>query len=280
MSFENNIILGALGLLMFFTLRKHRDIIENFIDVPLQSRKVQVQVDPVTEKVYSIPPITTKTVPDSQKMYMIPSSLQMSIPPRSASADYGVRIRYDKPEEGIRGDSMGSLQYGKTKVYEGYDTPEPKNVIPSSKTTSTQVQTTSTPVQTTSTPVQTKDTPSKPNEIGILEQTAVPIDLYVYAPQKSFQAGQGCPIRGDPAIPVEKKGWFDVPGNADRDLRLGAMSVMGGLNNETTKELMALKAASLGVSSTVGSGVKYTVERSSFVSANAGDLSVKTTAFP
>lgn len=274
MSFENNIILGALGLLMFFTLRKHRDIIENFIDVPLRSRKVQVQVDPVTEKVYSIPPITTKTIPDSQKMYMIPSSLQMSIPPRSASADYGVRIRYDKPDEAVRGDSMGSLQYGKTKVYEGYDTPEPKNAIPSSQTTSTPVQTTST------SSVQPSVEPSKPNEIGILEQTAIPIDLYVYAPQKSFQAGQGCPIRGDPAIPVEKKGWFDVPGNADRDLRLGAMSVMGGLNNETTKELMALKAASLGVSNTVGSGVKYTVERSSFVSANAGDLSVKTTAFP
>lgn len=281
MSLENNIILGALGLLLFCTFRKHKDVVEHFNSgAPLRAKQVQVFRDKKTQQMFSVPQQPQSNSSVSQSMYMVPSNLQMNIPPRSAPADYGASIRYDPPAVSNRGTSMGSLEYSKTQIREGYTTPSRTYVgstLPYSQHT---IPSSDELKKETDKGVEKEAEKGHANEIGMFEDQAVPLSTFVFANQKSFLASQGDWIRGDPPIPPSPSmGWFNVAASTN-DLRQGAMSVIGGVNNDTAKELMALKAASMGVKEAVGGGIKYTVEKSAFLSAQGGDINVKTTAFP
>lgn len=273
MSLENNIILSALGLLLFFTFTKHRDIVEHFNSgVPMQARRVHVNVDK-KQHLYSAPSV-------SNNMYMVPSKLQMNLPPRSASVGYGARILYDTPDKSLRADNMGSMEYNKnkTQIREGFTNPPQTTYVASSIPTNLQQK-----EIPSSSALGGEKTDKKVNEIGIGEETPIPVDVYVYGLQKSPKVRDSDWIRGDVPIPVQNQGWFNVSANPSVDLRQGALAVLGGVNNETAKELMALKASSLGTSQNVGSGIKYTVEKSHYLSSSlggGGDIEVKTTAFP
>lgn len=67
-------------------------------------------------------------------------------------------------------------------------------------------------------------------------------DRLVFANQKSRLYGQGDPIRGDIGciVPI-KDAWFRPSVRPNIDLRAGALSVMGGIDNDTPRELRALQ---------------------------------------
>jgi hypothetical protein len=84
-------------------------------------------------------------------------------------------------------------------------------------------------------------------------------DRLMFANADSRIRGQGCPIRGDLPIVPCSTGWFQVSARPSVQLQQGALSVLGGLQNETTQALSGL-VNETGLSSTV-SGINMTQEQ-------------------
>jgi len=103
-------------------------------------------------------------------------------------------------------------------------------------------------------------------------------DRYIYANQRSRLFAAGDPIRGDLAIVPEQRCWFSPAVNPNVDLRDGALMAVAGPNNDTSKELAALRSASSGGILDVGSGVNYAVQKSGYLGAGRQDL--KYSSFP
>lgn len=116
------------------------------------------------------------------------------------------------------------------------------------------------------------------NALGEIEGQPIIYDRYIFANQKSRTYGQGDSIRGDLPIIPNNNGWFDVSAQPQIDLRDGALMSMGGLNNDTSKELQALRTASSGGTLNVGGGINYVVQKSSYLGGAGGDINI--TAFP
>lgn len=112
---------------------------------------------------------------------------------------------------------------------------------------------------------------------GEIEQPIV-YDRLMFANQRSRLYGLGDPIRGDLPIVPCKTGWFRPSTHPSIDLRDGAMMVMGGINNDTTRQLLELQNAATAGLSDVGSGVNYTVQKSSYITQGGGDIEIS--AFP
>jgi hypothetical protein len=87
-------------------------------------------------------------------------------------------------------------------------------------------------------PVETMETV---NPDGEIENVRV-IDRLMYSNFKSRQYGQADFIRGDLPIVPCNRGWFTVSARPSIDLNPGAMAVMGGIGNETTKATWALQS--------------------------------------
>jgi hypothetical protein len=67
-------------------------------------------------------------------------------------------------------------------------------------------------------------------------------DRYIHSTKKSRKQSHGCPLRGDLAIiPLRHGGscWM-IPSSSVLDLRQGALSVMGGVQNATTQSVAHL----------------------------------------
>jgi len=128
-------------------------------------------------------------------------------------------------------------------------------------------------------PVQDMSNGMMVNALGENVEQPIIYDRFIYANQKNRLREAGDPIRGDlPIVPLQK-GWFSPSGGATPQLALrdGALSVMGGVNNTTSKELLALQNAATGGLENTGGGINYSVQKSSFLNS-AQDLQV--TAFP
>lgn len=107
-----------------------------------------------------------------------------------------------------------------------------------------------------------------------VEGEPIVYDRFIFAQKRSRTVKDADFIRGDLAIQPEATGWFRPSVNVLTDLRQGAMNVIGGYNNDTSKDLAGLiSTASAGTMNIIG-GVDLTTELS-----NTGqDVSV--TAFP
>jgi hypothetical protein len=116
------------------------------------------------------------------------------------------------------------------------------------------------------------------NQLGEVSNQPIVYDRYIYANQKSRLYAQADPIRGDLAIVPNKGEWFNVSVRPQIDLNSGALAAIGGINNETNNQLLALQNAVSGGSIDVGSGINYSVQRSNYM-ANAG-ADIITTSFP
>lgn len=113
------------------------------------------------------------------------------------------------------------------------------------------------------------------NAMGEAVQTVV-YDRLIYANQKSRLRGLGDPIRGDlPIVPCAAE-WFRPSVHPNIDLQTGAMAVMGGMDNETNRQMAAL-IANTSVDGTV-SGVNMASLKDIATGSHLADLNV--TAFP
>jgi len=90
--------------------------------------------------------------------------------------------------------------------------------------------------------------------VNALGETVQPIvyDRFVYANRNSRLRSQGDPIRGDlPIVPCAAE-WFRPSVHPNLDLQEGAMNVMGGVENSTTRALADLINATSGESTIAG----------------------------
>jgi len=116
------------------------------------------------------------------------------------------------------------------------------------------------------------------NELGEEQVQPIIYDRFIYANQKSRLYALADPIRGDLPIVPSNTGWFQVNVHPQIDLQAGAMAVMGGINNSTSAQLLALQSAAAGNLVDTGSGINFAVQNSQF-SSNAGS-DIQVTSFP
>lgn len=117
------------------------------------------------------------------------------------------------------------------------------------------------------------------NSSGEVDQHIV-YDRYIYAPMKSRLAAHGDHIRGDLAIPFDSsRNWFSVHPNPKTDLRQGAMHVMGGIENETSRALSDLIQATSGGTHTTMAGVDLNMSNQFSTTLGAAGGDVQVTAF-
>lgn len=189
----------------------------------------------------------------TSSFFTIPGTQQALLNPRQAGmVDYGANIRYNFPDKAHMAPDMGSIA-PRTVIREGYGV---QNQVAASPANGQMV-----------------------DALGQLSECQpVVYDRYIYANQKSRLYGGGDPIRGDlPIVPLAK-GWFSPAATPQTMLRDGAIAAMAGVDNDTSKELLALKSAIAGTSTNTGSGTRYTVQKSMYSQNAGGDIAV--TAFP
>lgn len=98
--------------------------------------------------------------------------------------------------------------------------------------------------------------PGVPTSNGDFMQP-VTFDRFMYANKKSRRRTGGDPIRGDLPIIPQNTGWFRPSVQPHLDLKEGALSVLGGFDNETNSSLAALMKASSGNSMSTFGGVSF-----------------------
>jgi hypothetical protein len=115
------------------------------------------------------------------------------------------------------------------------------------------------------------------NADGVEAQPVI-FDRYMFANRNSRLRSQGDPFRGDLPIIPAATGWFRPSVIPNVDLQLGAMNVMGGVNNETANNLARMVNAASGGEMTAIGGVNMTNQLQGSLSAAQNDISF--TAFP
>jgi len=86
-------------------------------------------------------------------------------------------------------------------------------------------------------------------------------DRIIFANQRSRLYEQGDPIRGDLPIIPHQNDWMRPSVRPNIDLRDGAMAVMGGWDNMTSKQTLELRNASSGGFAPTQGGIDYVVEK-------------------
>jgi hypothetical protein len=92
------------------------------------------------------------------------------------------------------------------------------------------------------------------NGLGEAEQPIV-YDRYMYANSRSRLRSLGDPIRGDLAIVPCSAEWFRPSVSPNIDLQTGALNVMGGFDNDTSKKMADLINMSSGLTEDISGGV-------------------------
>lgn len=303
MSSRNNIILTLLGLsVLLYTFKNNNQIKENFGMLPSRTVKVQRVM---------------QTGPRVGDFVEIPGNYQSSLSPIGGAGmvDYGALIRYNLPSNGklrtpdyktstpltyanmvsqkcqhqvegfcsnCNGSPAGCRKGGGGNGGNGGgdEMMKTSNLVPSDYSSSnyaSQYNKLNYNETTDLLPVQEMGGQML-NALGQTSTQPIIYDRFIYANQKSRQYAQGDPIRGDlPIVPIRSE-WFRPSVHPQIDLRDGALAVVGGPDNSTSNELLALQnAATAGLLDT-GSGVNYSVQKSSFATSAGGDIQV--TAFP
>jgi hypothetical protein len=121
------------------------------------------------------------------------------------------------------------------------------------------------------------------NSSGDVSQPVM-YDRLVFANQKSRLRQHGCPFRGDlPIVPCGKD-WFSVHPTPSLDLMGGALGVMGGLENETSRAMAELLHETSGGTYTTHGGLDmlnktYMLNNFETAAGSAG-ADIKVTTFP
>jgi hypothetical protein len=249
--------------------------------------------------------------PQKGDFYEVPGNYQSMLSPRFSNADYGAYIRYQTPQADHMAVNMNNpLTYANMIQQKGYPRQQQARQQAMQQASQQQCQQIASsqtkesygcrekygePIMgsqsyarqqgqlqynqvTDMLPVQNMGQGQMVNALG--EQVAQPIiyDRYIYANQRSRLTRDNDLIRGSlPIVPV-KSDWFRPSVHPQIDLSSGALAVIGGLDNDTSKELMALQNASAGGALDVGSGINYSVQKNLYGGAAGGDIQV--TSFP
>lgn len=234
-------IIAVIAIALVGNLFFNKDVKENFwmLSAP---RKIKV------DKQVHISEPENKYQAD---MYSVPPNYQSMLAPRFGNVDYGAYIRYNLPNQSNLGVPSNPLGVGPNQLADlpsaglpscnqSVETYEPIGNRPQAmikKRENIQRMADEGMI-----PANNQPDVSVQSAAGVVTQPIV-YDRFVYANQRSRLYGQGDPIRGDIGciVPIQDA-WFRPSVQPNIDLRAGAMTVMGGINNETPNELRALQS--------------------------------------
>lgn len=286
-------IMGASLAALLYNNYKKNNVVENFIMYPQTIMKQTVQETPqgleaVRMASYRVPTGVSSMNVRGGAMSNMNNMSSMSA--TNAADKYASLVFGSDAQEIVRADTMKQAAMKRGNTVEGFTSAGCRQNINLDLGNPPTINAGSNPMQsnyggkgyeevmTSMLPVQDMSGQFV-NELG--EEVTQPIvyDRYIYANQKSVVQAQGDFIRGDlPIVPDDTQWFASRYRNPVTDLRSGALAVLGGATNDTTRELLALQAASVGGILDVGSGVNYSVQKQSNLSASGSDISV--TAFP
>lgn len=237
--------------------------------------------------------------------YTIPPNLQGALSPRmSGTASYGPWLNTKMPARNMQGVPINPLTYQNTikkcdngvNVYnqngqgmkmkaagscgpangcgsrEGFDTVPPNFM----STNNAQVVNQLPPRANM---VVNDMLPEMSDEASASIAQPIVYDRYIYANQRSRLYGLGDPIRGDLPIVPYNGDWFRPSVQPNIDLRDGAMMVLGGQDNATARNTMALMREASGNSMGTFAGAPVMATQTN-IGYGAGGADVLATAFP
>lgn len=241
------------------------------------------------------------------QMFTAPVSLQAAIEARNGGmADYGAIIRYNMPAMQNLAVPANPLTYGPSQMLnapvmgdnpqggcakggsmEGYEDTESFEPISGGAAAAmgsaaqrferAQALADQGIIQANTPPI-TVETAEGPVSVTVY-------DRLMYSTSRSRLYGQGDPIRGDIGciVPIKDQ-WFRPSVRPNIDLRPGALTIMGGIENDTNRELRALQnLSSAGVSSRTTDAYANTVSpamaQKSMGTVNAGKSDVVVSGF-
>jgi hypothetical protein len=185
--------------------------------------------------------------------------MQSALTPRLSNVDMGSNIRYNLPDNEYLGAPANALTYGPSNMNnlpnagvpscakdgscggtkENYEDERYEPISQAARVPVMQQQAQALAdmglIKARNQPNMTVDTECGPAAVTVY-------DRLIFSNQKSRLYGQGDPIRGDIGciVPI-KDAWFRPSVRPNIDLRAGALSIMGGIDNDTPRELRALQ---------------------------------------
>jgi len=110
---------------------------------------------------------------------------------------------------------------------------------------------------------------------------AISFNRYMYSNKSSRLRALGDPIRGDIPIVPASGNWFVPSVHPNLDLQAGALPVMGGVNNNTNRQLAKLiYATSGGTDTTIGGVNLKNPAQMNNISEISGGADIVVTSFP
>lgn len=190
--------------------------------------------------------------------YTVPPSMQAALAPRFGNVAMGADIRYNQPDQANMAVPANALTFGASNMdnaprggipscakdgsctKENYEDERYEPISQAARTAPVAQQQAQAladmgMIKARNQPNITVDTECGPASVTVY-------DRLIFSNQKSRLYGQGDPIRGDIGciVPI-KDAWFRPSVRPNIDLRAGALSVMGGIDNDTPRELRALQ---------------------------------------
>lgn len=241
-------------------------------------------------RVWKVDRITASSPEAAKKgdFYSVPGTYQAILNPRFSNVDYGANIRYNMPSYENQASPCNPLTFGNmVKENYGCGSSAPNSFNPSVKATEpgfaagnyndvldSVYSNASYPEASSTLPVGDMTT------INADGESVQPIiyDRYIYANRNSRLRSQGDPIRGDLPIVPSGGDWFRPSVHPSIDLQQGALSVIGGNQNETSNALSELIYSASGNAATIIGGVDMSTQFAARAGGGMNDVTI--TAFP
>lgn len=299
------------------------NVLENFINYPMKPVRMPVGILPNGKEValstdYAAIMATNgkqtatlgpNVLVDNSKVYMTPPNFQSVLSPRFSNQGYGAYINYNLPDEknlGVPNNPLGLSNM----VSEGYcsngscgsvqgcnkgglESSQRLNAKASMDSSNNLQFNPSYENAQASLDYSNEMVDSLPvGDMTVLgadgnDTNVVTFDRMIYSTAngkyRKFK-GQTDFIRGDLAIAPCNMGWFNTYPTPQLDLNTGAMAVLGGIDNDTSKSVYAMTLLSSGgLNNTVGGvnlseTVDITPQKMGFAGNNTSEISY--TAFP
>lgn len=237
---------------------------------------------------------------ESGYFYSVPPNLQAALAPRfSGTASYGPYLNQQMPSRNMQGVPVNPLTYQNTikkcnaSSVENYDGSGmgDLNGIKRCNAVSENFETvppdfsaanygaSEAKLQARQNLIVNDMLPEMSAEASASVAQPIIYDRLIYANQRSRLYGLGDPIRGDLPIVPYSGDWFRPSVQPNIDLRDGAMMAMGGQDNQTARNTMALMRQSSGNSLSTFAGAPVMATQTN-IGYSAAGADVIATAFP
>lgn len=243
-----DLIIALLGIAVIGMFVTKKELTESWLQVPIStsSEPVAVMMAPSPKGVASAANLADNVV--QSRMFSVPPNYQGVLSPRFSNVGYGAHIRYNMPDMNELAVPANALTYGDSMV-----DPMAAASLPSCPqgVSSENYEPIGGGLSEQAMRIADEGLVKKPNQPNIkvlsasgeVEQPIV-YDRMVFANGRSpLQRGGVDRIRGGIPITPITDSWFRPSVRPNIDLVSGAMTIMGGIDNNTHQEMEALKAS-------------------------------------